>query len=116
MRLIWATRGRSWGFQFLLRGGLDDPLATYERAFTGVGDASEVWQRLDATVALRFADPRGRRDAAGRVIPHDFVIIWPRPWPDGINSVEDGARLIWPLVADEFARVWELPEPPAVTV
>ena len=30
-RLIWATRGRSWGFRFLLKGGLSDPLMAYER-------------------------------------------------------------------------------------
>ena len=32
-RLIWATRGRSWGFRFLLNAGLPDPLADYERSF-----------------------------------------------------------------------------------
>ena len=31
--VIWATRGRTWGFRFLLDAGLSDPLADYERAF-----------------------------------------------------------------------------------
>ena len=26
MSLIWATRGRTWGFRFLLNGGFADPL------------------------------------------------------------------------------------------
>jgi hypothetical protein len=30
-----------------------------------------------------------------------------------IRSVEDGRRLIWPLLADAFARLWDLPEPPS---
>jgi len=28
---------------------------------------------------------------------------------DRIDSVEDGRRLVWPLVADQFARFWKLP-------
>ena len=30
-----------------------------------------------------------------------------------IHSVEDGQRLIWPLLADAFAHLWDLPEPPS---
>ena len=36
MTLIWATRGRTWGFRFLRDGGLEDPLDTYEEAFAGI--------------------------------------------------------------------------------
>ena len=36
--LIWATRGRTWGFRFLLDGGQADPLTTYERAFARLPD------------------------------------------------------------------------------
>lgn len=112
MKLIWATRGRTWGFRFLLDGGEPDPLVTYSDAFSDAEDQREVFLRRAETVSLRFPDPLGRRDAAGRVIPHDFVLIWPRPWADGIDSVDDGRRLIWPLVGEEFARIWELDEPP----
>lgn len=56
-------------------------------------------------VALRFPDPLGRKDAAGRVIPHEFVMF--RPLTDEIQSIEDGLQLVWPLVADEFGRVWD---------
>jgi hypothetical protein len=110
MRFIWATRGRSWGFRFLRRSGLEDPLGVYDEAFSGVEDRMEVCRRASGKVALRFPDPLGRQDAAGRVIPHDFVIL-DRP-PDDLNSVADGIRLIWPLVADEFEDVWTLREPP----
>jgi hypothetical protein len=32
---------------------------------------------------------------------------------DEIHSAEDGLRLIWPLLAGAFARLWDLPEPPS---
>jgi hypothetical protein len=62
-------------------------------------------------VALRFPDPLRRQDLAGRVIPHELVVF--RPLADEIDSVEDGLRLVWPIIAEEFARVWELPKPPS---
>jgi hypothetical protein len=110
-RFIWATRGRTWGFRFLRTGGYKDPLNEYERAFFEIGDQPEGWCRLaEEVVALRFLDPQERQDAAGRVIPHDFVLLG--SWADGISSLDDGRRLIWPQVADEFEEVWNLPDPP----
>jgi hypothetical protein len=111
MSLIWATRGRTWGFKFLRDGGFPDPLPEYDKAFSGVEDEPEAWRRVAEAVALRFPDPLGRQDVAGRVIPHEFVVFG--PLADGIDSVEDGLRLVWPLVADAFARVWDLPKPPS---
>lgn len=119
MSLIWATRGRAWGFRFLRSGGFEDPLPIYETAFSGVEGKSEGWRRVAETVdlpemvALRLQDPLRRRDRSGRVIPHDFVVF--PALADEIDSVEDGLRLVWPLVADDFADVWELPNPPSPT-
>jgi hypothetical protein len=113
MSLIWATRGRTWGFRFLRDGGLPDPLLVYDTVFSGVEDEPEAWRRDAETVALRFPDPLQREDLAGRVIPHEFVVFG--PLADGIDSVEDGLRLVWPLVADEFDRVWQLPKPPSAS-
>lgn len=112
MSIIWATRGRTWGFRFLLKGGSKDPLLEYEEAFSGAGDAAEICHRAGARMALRFPDPLDRKDAAGRVIPHEFVVSG--PLAEEIESVEDGLRVVWsrPGVADEFERVWDLPEPP----
>ena len=110
MRFIWATRGRTWGFRFLSNAGLADPLPEYDHVFAQVGDEPEVCRRVGATAALRFPDPLGRCDEAGRVIPHEFVVY--RPLADDIHSVEDGRRLVWPLVAGEFGRIWDLPKPP----
>jgi hypothetical protein len=110
MSLVWATRGRDWGFRFLRDGGLADPLPLYETAFAGIEDEPEACRRDGATVALRFSDPLERRDAFGRVIPHEFVATGPSA--EGIDSTEDGRRLVWPLVAEQFAEIWELPMPP----
>ncbi len=108
---IWATRGRTWGFRFLRRGGFEDPLDVYEDAFSSIGEQPEAWRRVADRVALRFPDPDGRRDAAGRVIPHDFVLLG--SWAAGIASLDDGRRRIWPEVADEFTTIWNTPEPPS---
>lgn len=107
---IWATRGRSWGFRFVRRGGLTDPLEVYEAAFSDIGDDPEACSRTGDKVALRFPDPSGRCDASGRPIPHDFVLLG--PWADGVKSLADGKQLVWPQVADEFDRIWDALEPP----
>ncbi|MPM38232.1 hypothetical protein SDC9_84861 [bioreactor metagenome] len=123
MRLIWATRGRTWGFRFLLDGGFPDPLPVFEEAFSGMPDDLEAWQRTGsnsrlrygsegATTALRFRDPLDRRDRAGRVIPQEFVVLGDDAWR--IDSVETGRLLVWPEVEDRFAGLWDLPEPPPV--
>ncbi|MFG1627082.1 hypothetical protein [Kribbella sp. NPDC049227] len=109
---IWATRGRSWGFRFLLNGGRPDPLLDYERSFAGLVDEPTMWRRAAGRVALRFPDPSGRKDAAGRVIPHEFVVFG--DLAAAIESVEDGLQQIWPLVAGAYARVWDAKGPPSV--
>lgn len=114
MSIIWATRGRTWGFRFLLKGGLKDPLLEYEEAFSEAGDDAEICHRTGTRVALRFPDPLDRKDAADRVIPHEFVVSG--SLADEIESVEDGRRVVWnlPGVADKFERIWDSPElPPA---
>lgn len=111
MNLIWATRGRRWGFRFLLDGGYPDPLPLHEEAFSGVADQREVCRRIGERVALRFPDPLLRTDQAGRVIPHYFV-TW-GPAVQGIASVEDGLQEIWPLVAAIYERVWDDKLPPS---
>ena len=109
-RLIWATRGRSWGFRFLLDADLADPLSAYEEAFAGMTDAATGYAREGNHVALRFPDPDGRRDTAGRVIPHEFVIFG--ELATTIQSAEAGLRQVWPIVEDTFARIWMLDTAP----
>lgn len=112
MSLIWATRGRSWGFRFLRTAGIEDALPVYEVAFSGIEDVPEAWRRTGDTVALRLSDPDGRCDQAGRIIPHDFVVFG--ALASKVHSIEVGLYEVWPLVSDRFAEVWDKAEPPAV--
>lgn len=109
MRLIWATRGHDWGFRFLRNDSGGDPLPVYDAAFTGAGEAPEVWRLSGGTTALRFPDPLGRKDFAGRVIPHEFVLL-EGPAAE-ISSVQQGIERVWPLVADEYAEIWDATPP-----
>ncbi|MBT1675210.1 hypothetical protein KK087_03035 [Curtobacterium flaccumfaciens pv. flaccumfaciens] len=112
MTLIWATRGRTWGFRFLMPDGSGvDPLRAYDEAFDGVGDAAEVLRHQDGSAALRFTDPEGRRDRAGRPIPHEFVLF--PPLSERVRSMDDALTEVWPLVRDRYAAVWDRPTPPA---
>lgn len=106
---IWATRGKAWGFRFLRTAFWQDPLEVYEAAFSGMGNALEGFQASAGVVAFRFPDPEKRCDAAGRVIPHEFVLF--PPVAEGVKSLEEGFQLVWPLVKDDFSRVWDEPQP-----
>jgi hypothetical protein len=102
--VIWATRGRTWGFRFLLDAGMGDPLPEYERAFNELTEEPAAWRRVGDVVALRMPDPHGRRDAAGRVIPHEFVVFG--DLADSVTSLDEGRHKLWPLVERAYARVW----------
>lgn len=104
MTLIWATRGRSWGFRFLLDGGYSDPLPVYELAFVGIQDMTAGVSQTGSGMALRFPDPLARRDDSGRVIPHDIVV--PLSLSRDITSVDMGVQMIWPLISDIYDQVW----------
>lgn len=110
-RLIWATRGRNWGFRFLLGAGLDDPLLEYERAFGGDSDAAEAFHRSADSMAVRFPDPLKRRDSAGRVIPHEIVAFGADV--DLVESLDAGIRELWPRVSGIYAQIWDSDDPPS---
>lgn len=110
MTLIWATRGRNWGFRFLRNGGFTDPLPAYDAAFTGIVAVPSAYKRVGTTVAVRFPDPHGRRDAAGRLIPHDLVVF--PPLSNDVHTVEDALEKVWPLIATEYDDAWSSDTPP----
>ena len=107
MTMIWATRGREWGFKFLRNDFGEDPLPVYEEAFAGAGSDADTAHRAGDMVALRFLDPERRTDRAGRIIPHEFVLSG--SLAERVASVEDGRREVLPLVAEEYARIWGTP-------
>lgn len=102
--MIWATRGRAWGFRFIYTGGFVDPLVEYERAFSHATDGGAYFERSGQRVALRFLDPKGREDRSGRPIPHAFVLFDDEALR--VETMEDGIREIWPLVEEEYERIW----------
>lgn len=114
MILLWATRGRDWGFRFLIRGGFADPLPEYERVFAGHYGQPKVYSRVGGRVGLRFADPEDRRDNSGRVISHDFVLEG--SLGDQVTSVETGIEVVWPMVASRYATVWDSAAAPSPLV
>lgn len=88
---------------------MSDPLPDYEHAFEDLGDEPTAWHRKDGRVALRIQDPVGRRDSAGRVIPHEFVLFGDQAAT--VDSIEDGLNKVWPLVSEIYASIWETPNP-----
>ncbi|TFD16595.1 hypothetical protein E3T26_03895 [Cryobacterium sp. TMT1-21] len=110
MTLIWATRGRIWGHRFLLDGDLPDPLPIYDEVFSRVGDECEACVPVGERVALRFPDPLERRDLAGRIIIHEFVVF--APLSAQVTTVEDGIQQVWtqPGIADRYCQIWDLPD------
>ena len=110
MSLIWAACGRRWGYRFLLDGGYQDPLPHYERAFANVPDDGATCRKIGNRVVLRLPDPLNRKDTAGRVIMHDFVVMGPDA--ASITSVDDGLEEIWPIVADAYSEVWDADKAP----
>lgn len=110
MSLIWATRGRTWGFRFVRHARLADPLPVYETAFSGIETSPEVFRRLDNIVAVRLRDPESRKDQSGRIIFHDFVLEGTAS--SAVDSTQDARENIWPLVVDEYDRIYGSPTPP----
>ena len=111
MTLIWATRGRTWGHRFLLDGNYPDPLPVYDEVFSRVGDEWEVCLQIGERVALRFPDPLERKDLAGRIILHEFVIF--APLAAQVATVVEGIQRVWkqPGIADRYSEIWDLPDP-----
>lgn len=111
MKLIWATRGRTWGHRFLLDGGYPDPLPIYDEVFSRVGDESAVCLQIGERVALRFPDPCQLEDLAGRVIIHEFVVF--PPLASHVATVAEGLEQIWnrPGIANRYSEIWNLRDP-----
>ena len=111
VRSSWPTRKQ--GRETPPSRGAEDSLLTDDELFDAAHDQRpEVFRRLGDKVALRFPDPEQRADAAGRAIPHEFVLNGPEA--NGISSLEEGRERIWTLVVEEYAEVWDAAEPPVV--
>ena len=109
--VIYSTRNKNQGFSFRRDGNLPDPLNEYDQAFGGNQDTDAFFRRYgkdNEKVAARFLDPEGRKDAAGRVIPHEVIV--PKSMASGINNLDDVRSKIWPSLKDEYARGYDTPQ------
>lgn len=108
--VIHATRGKERGFGFLANGGLKDPLREWDH----VGNINEFngnqFQRYGKNLekaAVVFDDPHGRKDAAGRVIPH--LVILPKEHAKDVHDFEGAKKKAWNLVKDDFNSLYDSP-------
>jgi len=95
----------------LLDGGYPDPLPIYDEVFSHVGDEREVCRPVGENVALRFPDPLERKDVAGRVIIHEFVVF--APLAAEVATVNEGIQRVWnqPSIGTRYSDIWNLPDP-----
>lgn len=107
MTIMWATRGKNWGFRFLADGAENDPLPTYRKAFENRELEREFIRTSPEFTAARIDDLLDRTDDFGRTIPHDFVLRG--QFAEGINTLEDVREIIWPLVAQQYEDIWDQP-------
>ncbi len=118
--LLWATRGKSWGFRILwhpdIRGV--DWLSVYEEVFSQT-DCSPAFffaeletqkhGKLDL-IAARFADPDCSCDDAKRLIPHE-VILLAKPglrFPPRSDLPTDWYLPVFDVLRTEFQRVYAM--------
>lgn len=110
--VVHASRSHATGFRFLKSGGLSDAFQEYERAgFTG-HESGETFLRYGLNkekVAARFLDPEGRKDLAGRPIPHDVFV--PASLAEGLSSLADVKDKIWPLLKPDYDEFYNTAKP-----
>jgi len=97
--VIHAGRGKTKGFRFFQKGGTPDFFQQYTKVFeaSSLADKPGYFERLaDGKVAATFHDPLGRKDQAGRVIPH--MVLVPKSMSGNLNSADDVVKHIWPTL------------------
>ncbi len=108
--VIHASKGKGReGFKFLKKGGLIDPLQEFEKGFgqhasPNPGEFLRYGAKAEK-LAVAFLDPLGRKDAAGRVIPHEVIL--PAHHAEGINTYADAVKKAWSLVGHDYNKYFE---------
>lgn len=101
--LVHSTRGKIRGFSFPQHGGLTDPIKEYDKSGLTKDLSDNAFIRYGSKnekIAARFIDPLGRKDAAGRLIPHEVLL--PEDMARGINNHDDVVKKTWPLIKDIY--------------
>lgn len=102
--VIHGSRGKDVGFRFIKRGGVPDPMTEYMQAFDGHTGGDAFKRFGDGKIAARFSDPEGRKDFAGRTIPHEVII--PKSMADGVNNLDDVVKKFWPTLKPEHDAMY----------
>lgn len=95
------SRGKNNGFRFYNDGQSPSPLSEYDKGFDGQQESHSHFKKYDGKVAATFLDPEGRKDRAGRPIPHQVIV--PKSMADGINNVDDVVAKIWPIIKEDYS-------------
>lgn len=106
--IVHSSRGVNKGYTFLHKGGLNDPEMQFIKAGFGDGQSPGFFTRFGSKgekAAATFADPLGRKDAAGRGIVHDIIL--PAHMSHGVNSAQDVQNLVWPHIKDTYHTFYE---------
>jgi len=109
--LLHATRAKNKGFSMYEKGGLKDPLIEYTEAFGYDTPERHVFKRYgdnNEKVAARFPDPLGRKDHAGRVIPHEVIL--PESLAKNVTNLDEAIAKVWPMIKDNVEAKYDPPE------
>lgn len=97
------SRGKDYGFRVIQSGGSSDAVSSADSVFGEDASGSSMpgnFEKKEGHVLSTFLDPEGRKDRAGRVIPHTVVV--PPSQSSGLNSSKDVQDKIWPKLKDNY--------------
>lgn len=106
--LMHFTRTKNRGFSVFNDGNHPKPMTMANKIMGDDWDTSDKLMDTDRGLGVLLTDPEGRKDRAGRDIPH--LIIMPNSMRDEIRSVDDVREKVWPALKDDYAAVYDQPE------
>ena len=134
-QLLWATRGRSWGFRILMPASVTgvSPLSIYEAVFGAINASTPVQESqpqfvradmVDArgvdfrVMAARFLDPDMTCcDESGRRIPHEIMLVGKKnSMPDPRTAPPDWHLQIFRHLAPLYRELYRLESSDQVVV
>jgi hypothetical protein len=99
--IVFYSRGKNKGLRFMQNGGTPTPLAEFGKGFQGDYDQPmDYFHKYEGKIAVVLKDPEGRKDHAGRYIPHNLII--PKSMAPGIDNIDDVVEKIWPKLKDIY--------------
>jgi hypothetical protein len=108
--ILWSTSGRDWEFRFLLEPKQCDDWVAYHRSIVQPSTANETdvnhGSILSGSVlytSVVFLDPEGRKDSAGRVIPHEVAVIGEHLDRDNLKN------MLWEKLSSVYSQLYGLP-------